>query len=181
MLAVKTVVDKKKNGNKGSAHYFVKIYATLLISMILVAVVFWVAIAPSVAGSSEIMTYGNFATHLVNPLILLADYIFFSESGRLKKHDPYWILIYPAVYVVKTGILGALGVRYDTPFSDGVYWAPYPFLDWSRFGALTALMILGFALVILGLGYLLLFIDRKLARKSQKKEENKNENIIENQ
>jgi len=167
-LAIRTGIDKRKNGIKGSAHYFYKFYGTILTSMILVSVVFWVAIAPAVWDSPEIRTYGNFATHLLHLILLIADYIMFSEAGRLTKFDPLWFLIYPVTYTIQAGILGVFDVRYYTPFSDGSYWAPYPFLDWSRFGALTLFMILGIGFVVFGMGYLFFLIDKKIAQKQQK-------------
>ena len=161
VLAVKTRKDIRANGKTGSCHYFPRIHACLLLNMVIVALVFWLAIAPFIPNTEVLLTYGNFATHLINPLFFIGDYALFSQGRHLTKKAPFFFLIFPLFYLVKVSILGFAGVEFATPYTDEIHNFPYPFMDWHRFGAWTALFITAIAGVIFAVGYVIYCIDRR--------------------
>jgi len=161
VLATKTRKDMKANGKIGSCHYFPLVHASLVLNMILVVLVFWLGIAPFITNTEALWTFGNFATHFINACFIIGDYALFSQGGHLTKRTPFLFLVFPFFYVVQASILGFAGVEFTTPYTDGVYRFPYPFMDWHRFGGWTLLFILALAAGILAAGYAMYFIDRR--------------------
>jgi len=161
VLAVRTGRDMRANGKTGSCHYFPLVHAALVLNMIMVAVIFWFGIAPFISNTQALWTFGNFATHLVNVCLIVGDYVLFSRGGHLTRRTPFFFLVFPFFYLVQASILGFAGVEFTTPYSDGVYSFPYPFMDWHRFGAWTILPILAVAGLILAAGYAMYFIDSR--------------------
>ena len=165
-LLCRTAIDLRKGGRDGSCQYIPRLHACILHAMIIVAVVFWAAIAPVLPDREVLWTFANFGTHLISPLLLLGDYILFYPGGSLTKRDAHFFMIFPGAYFVLTTILGFAGVEFLSPYHDGVYNFPYPFMDWGRFGGWTALMLIAVAGVILCFGYLLVWVDKRRGREN---------------
>jgi len=161
VLAVKTRKDMRANGKIGSCHYFPLIHASLVFNMIIVALIFWLGIAPFITNTEALLTFGNFATHLINVCFIVGDYALFSQGRHLTRKTPFLFLIFPFFYVVQASILGFAGVEFTSTYTDGIYSFPYPFMDWYRFGGWTILLILALAVGILAVGYIMYFIDSR--------------------
>jgi len=161
VLAIKTRKDMKANGKIGSCHYFPLIHASLVLNMIIVVLIFWLGIAPFIPNTEVLLTFGNFATHLVNALFIVGDYALFSRGRHLTKKSPFLFLVFPFFYLIQASVLGFAGVEFTTPYSDRIYSFPYPFMDWHRFGGWTVFLVLAVAGVILTVGYVMYFIDRR--------------------
>jgi len=133
----------------------------LTTSLVLVAVAYWVLLAPLFAGS--LWTFSNLATHLVTPVLFLVFTVTCLSPGLIRRNDIYLTAIIPLIYVIAVYVAYALGYRYT--FAGGVSNAfPYFFLDYHQLGwSLVGGYILGIAAVVIGVGYLLFRIARRRA------------------
>jgi len=161
VMAVKTRKDMKADGKIGSCHYFPFVHASLVFNMVIVVLIFWLGIAPFISNTAALWTFGNFATHFINACFIVGDYVLFSRGRHLTKRAPFLFLIFPFFYIVQATILGFAGVEFTSPYTDGIYSFPYPFMDWHRFGGLAMVFILALAAGILAVGYAMYFIDRR--------------------
>jgi len=165
ILTYKTAVGLKKDGRCGSCSYYPRICAAVLLAIILTLIVFWALLAP-VMEIDYLPTFSNLSVHLIAPLLMLADYILFTESGKLKKRDPFIFTLVPVLYLIQATILGFAGVNYQPDAEKAVYF-PYFFMDYYETGAWVALYIVAIAAFYIGLGYLLWFIDYKRGKKTE--------------
>lgn len=150
--------------------------ANILVTLI----VFWVVLAPTVP-NWYLLTYDNFSVHLIAPLLCLANYILFSEKGRLKYRDIYLTCIFPLFYLAFVYAAGFAGYDYGMRLivleELGDYlvrgdWvprrAPYFFLDFGEVGLFALAYIGGIVAFVLMLGHGFYFIDRKLQKREVK-------------
>ena len=97
--------------------------------------------------------FDNMTTHLILPLLVFADYAFFSSSentGKLKYRDVWYSHVFPVMYNVGVFIAG---------------YKPYDF--WNESGSVLAVNLAGgFALVCV-IGHAFYFIDRRIAKKQE--------------
>jgi len=166
VLALRTHRELREKGVHGECCFLPRSCAALLIYAALTVFVFWAFISWNAPNRDVVFSYGNFATHLINPLLFLADYVMFSRPGLLKKRDPLRFLIFPAAYCGIASVLGATGLIFTTPYSDEVLHYPYFFMDYYQYGLWAIPMITMVGFVIAGLGWLLLFIDRRRKAKA---------------
>lgn len=166
MLACKTLqAIKKKDCTVG---YFPRLSALALLCSMVVFLVFWFVLVPSASSNVQdidfILSYKNIGIHLVIPVLVLLDYILFSQKGKLTKRDPWIFLIPLVVYFVQATILGFAGVNYrqtDINAGSEPLNFPYFFMDYYKTGWLVALYVPLITLFCLGMGYLLWFIDKR--------------------
>lgn len=92
--------------------------------------------------------------HYVIPVLFVIDWLFFVVKGTLKPKSPLPWLSFPAAYVVWIFVHGAL---------SGFY--PYPFVNVGELGYPRVLLnTAGLFILFLSLGFLLVGIDRLIAR-----------------
>jgi len=169
ILIYKTAAGLKKDGVKGNSAYLSRISAGVTICIMLTFIVFWCVLAPF-AGEAEkpfLFTYDNLSVHFIAPLLMLADYIMFSEGGKLKKEDPFLFAFVPIVYLIITLIIGFSGkVVFQIPGFERSASFPYFFIDYSAVGLWMLAYIVGLTVFYIGMGYFLLFIDGRRERKT---------------
>lgn len=119
---------------------------------ILLLIVFGV----SLAFAAEFNFAGGFAfLHIVNPLLMLAFYLFLSDQTKVKWQFLFTILAMPMVYMIFAFIFGA---------TTGIY--IYFFLDYTKFGVgYTVLFILGIAVGLVAVGAGLYFLNRSIHKR----------------
>ena len=113
---------------------------------ILLLIVFGVCMA----FAAEFNFAGGFAfLHIVNPLLMLAFYFFFSNQSKVKWQFLFTILAMPSIYIIFALIFGATTGNYI-----------YFFLDYARYGVgYTVLFILGIAVGLTAFGTGLYFLN----------------------
>jgi hypothetical protein len=164
------VMSKKNHPSSIEKPYgfFPRLSAFVSVAIFVTMVVFWLILAPSFQGANMIrlLALDNLAVHLITPLLMLIDYILFTERGKLKKYDPLLCAIIPYAYLLEAMTLGLTHtVKYDSLGIHSYY--PYMFLDIDRFGAWVILMILAITLFFLLIIFVWRRFDNKLGHKTQ--------------
>ena len=97
----------------------------------------------------------NALEHDVVPILAVANWAILAEKGRLRARDPWIIAIFPVVY---------LGYVLTRAHIEGFY--PYPFINIPKIGWPAAMAnVAGISLAFLVCAYLMVALDRRLARK----------------
>jgi hypothetical protein len=164
VLIYKTAMALKKEGKIGNNGYFPRISAGIFLAIMLTMIIYWVILLPEVLSSStwqSLFTFKNLSVHLITPILVLIDYILFSNKGHIKKNDPFIFCIVPLVYVIQALVLGSSGVIYAVKETGFVMHFPYFFMDHNVVGLWIVLWILGLALFYLFMGKILFYLDHR--------------------
>ncbi|HOC28881.1 MAG TPA: Pr6Pr family membrane protein [Treponemataceae bacterium] len=107
------------------------------------------------------MEIANLIVHLVLPLMILADWLFFAQKGLLRAREPFFWTIIPVSYylyiLARAEISGLIPGR-NTRF-------PYFFIDSDALGfPAVAVNIILFTIFFLILGFIIFGIDKLFAR-----------------
>lgn len=109
-------------GGASDLWYTVKFVGT--VSITLTGVVFCFVLAPTMGGTA--WTVPNLLTHVIVPVLSVADFFLTGIYGNIKKRSIVWVTVPPLLYAVFAGI----GYVRGWQFSPGhVY--PYFFLNWG--------------------------------------------------
>jgi len=170
MLAVKTAKSLRE-GTCGSAGWFTRFEMVCVVNIMLTFSVFWLLISNRIS-SEYLASFENISTHLLIPLLCLADYVMFSEAHRLRYRDVYLTCVFPIIYFIFIHIISILGYTFDRGLiNEHIISAdvpssvrfPYFFLDYERVGFMAIAYIMGILAFILLLGHGMYVIDRKRA------------------
>jgi hypothetical protein len=172
MLAIRTI-NNIRDKETGSVGYYTRFTIICAVDLLVTMLVFWVLLVPTV-DAAYLWTFENIAVHTVTPLLCLFDYILFSEAGRLKYRDIYYVCIFPIIYVILTSIAGLAGYVYgyegivSSAFSSTIESIPirfpYFFLDFDRLGIMALAYIVGLLMFFILLSHGIYFIDNKIRR-----------------
>lgn len=111
----------------------------------------------------QFLQFSDVLVHYVSPLMVLGDYLLFSEHRLIRKKDPFVWLLIPLTYWIYTLIYAALGGVFRLGESVSSY--PYYFLDIDTYGFLGILPWIGLIMgVYIGLGYGLYGLDYLLGK-----------------
>jgi len=119
----------------------------------------------------QVFQLSDILVHYVAPIMMLLDFIFFTERRQFKKIDPIWWLVIPLTYWVYTILYAAFGGVFT--IGEEVSHYPYFFLNfdaWGFFGVM--LWVLAIMVLYLLLGYGLLGIGHLIDRYQFKKTSN---------
>ena len=110
----------------------------------------------------------NVLLHITVPVMSIIDHLFHCPKGNLKyKHAPFF-LIYPLFYFALVNIRAIFSTK---RFIDGSLY-PYffldPYLDGQGWG-MVAIYLTVICLIFVGLAMLYIFLDKKLAKRKNKK------------
>ena len=95
----------------------------------------------------------------------MLDWLLFDEKGHYRRFEPFLWGIFPAAYFVYTMIRARVS---SFRFYNGSPY-PYPFMDVDALGWGKVLLIfLAMAAAFLALGYVLVWIDHRLARRQKR-------------
>jgi hypothetical protein len=171
ILLVRTV-RRMPDGGKGPVSsmkpysFFPRLSAFITFAIFVTMLVFWFILAPGMTTRS-LLALDNLAVHLITPLLMLADYLLFTERGKLKKYDPLRCAIIPYAYLLEAVTIGLTrSVRYDSLGNPSYY--PYMFLDIDRFGPRVILTVAVMTLFFLVIAFLWRLLDNKLGQKNGK-------------
>jgi hypothetical protein len=144
--------------------FFPRLSAFVTFAIFVTMLVFWFILAPGMTTRS-LLALDNLAVHLITPLLMLADYLLFTERGKLKKHDPLLCAVIPYIYLLEAMIIGLTrSVRYDALGNHSYY--PYRFLDVDRFGPRVILTVGAMTLFFLAIAFSWRYLDKKLGQKT---------------
>lgn len=134
--------------------------AAATVYILVVAIIFHLLLRDTIRPGA-LHHWGNVFLHQIVPTLWVAAWLGFPRHGGIDAKAPLRWLIYPALFGAWTLLHGALGG-----------WYPYPFMDVARFGLPIVLRNMGFiALFFLALGYLIRWIDGRLAHWRAAREE----------
>ena len=143
----------------------------ITIAILLTATVYLVALLPNgysmcpLTGNITSKTIGNLLVHVISPICVTLDYFLFDEKGNFKLYYPWLWLIIPLMYVEFVYIFHARGGYFYSIGGSRNF--AYFFLDYQKIGIVgVSCCIIGISVFVILLGYLLVSIDKKLAKKS---------------
>ena len=148
----------------------------ITIAILLTATIYLVALLPNdysmcttstVAGVITSKAIGNLLVHVISPICVTLDYFLFDEKGNFNLYYPWLWLIIPLMYVGFVYIFHSKG-KYFYGIGGSRNFA-YFFLDYQKIGIKGVVgWIIGISIFVILLGYLLFYIDKKLAKKRWK-------------
>ncbi|MDR1733972.1 MAG: Pr6Pr family membrane protein [Oscillospiraceae bacterium] len=153
---------------KGSNYGFSPRLSFLVTHAIMITMfVFWFVLAPfDFVPIAYLLRLDNLAVHLITPLLVLFDYLFFHKRGTLKKQDCVLCLVYPYIYLAIVLPLGLLHkVNFGAMWGSPSYY-PYMFLDIDLLGWLVLPIVLGMSGFFALLAWLWYRADKKLGNKN---------------
>jgi hypothetical protein len=159
-LIVRTASDLKNSGVAGSVSYYERISAIVALAITVTLVIFWALLAPVIGGLRGLLSFTNLQVHAITPLLMVFDYLFFAEPGKLKKYDPWIFACIPLAYFAQSTALGFSGVKYGAQFGSPTRF-PYFFIDFDLIGARVFAYVIAITLFFMAIAYLLLWYDRK--------------------
>ena len=162
VLSAKTLLEIKKRGKTGSCSFYPRTSACVTVTITVTLIVFW-SILVWFLEPKIIMKFESFGQHLIVPFLMIFDYFFFTERGKLKKYDPLLFLVIPFAYMVLVTIVAFRGFVYPImePGRTSGRRFPYFFLDFFELGFVAAVYVVGIMVFFLALNYLLYWFDRK--------------------
>ena len=125
------------------------------LSMLLVGVVYSLLLAGTavLTGGDK---FANVIMHYAMPILMPLFWLTYAAKGSLRVRDPLIWAAYPLAYLAYALVRGGVGGHY-----------PYGFLDVGKFGwAAVASNAAGIAVGFLVAGYLMVWLDRRLARQA---------------
>ncbi|MCQ2593740.1 MAG: Pr6Pr family membrane protein [Treponemataceae bacterium] len=102
--------------------YLVKFTGT--VSITLTGVVFCFVLAPTM--KADAWNVQNILTHVVVPVVCVADFFVIAAESQLKKRHVFFVIIPPVVYAIYAGI----GFACNWQFAENINY-PYFFLNWG--------------------------------------------------
>lgn len=135
--------------------YYLKFAAT--VGVALTFIVFWALLAKD-EPISYLLSFNNISLHTLAPILMIVEYILFTEDYQVTKKSMTSALIPPLAYFIFAMVLMAFNVTFG-----GNQTAPYFFLDYKNsgwFGFSDGLGVFYWIIIVLGIIYLLaLFIN----------------------
>lgn len=167
LLLVRTALDIRREGTVGSSSYNERLCGIVTLSITVTMLVFWLLLAPTFETLDYLLSYSNLQIHLLTPLLMIFDYLCFAEPGKMKKQDPWFFAIIPIAYLVQATILGFAGYTYSVLAQESgeVHHFPYFFIDYYQLQGWVFAYVAVIFVFFVGLAYLLLWVDRKRARR----------------
>ena len=142
----------------------------ITIVILLTATVYLVALLPNnfsmytVTGNITGKAIGNSLVHVISPILVTLDYFLFDEKGFFKLYYPWLWLIFPFMYVSFVYLFHSKGGHFYGIGGSRNF--AYFFLDYQKIGIKGVIRwILSFSIFIIVLGYSLVIIDKKFAKK----------------
>lgn len=169
LLLARTALDLKNKGTRGPSSYHERLSAIVALSITVTMILFWFLLASTITDPRFLLSYSNLQIHLITPLLMIFDYLFFAAPGKLKRQDPWLFALVPLTYLAQATILGFSGFSYAVlARADGaIHHFPYFFIDYNLLGGGVFAYVAAIAVFFIGLAYLLLWFDRKRRRRAK--------------
>lgn len=158
---------KKHNDQEKNWYYILK--GEITMAILLTFVIYLVGLLPKNLPMYHVSPFdrgitskqvANILVHIVSPLLVVGDY-YFDKKGNLKYYYPVIWLIFPSLYVsfVYSGKGKFYGIGGSRKYA-------YYFLDYEKLGIHKVMLyIAGIAIAIIVVGIILVFLDKKLAKR----------------
>lgn len=161
-LLASTVRGLAAYGSRGHSTPSARGSAAIMMAITVTMLIYIFVLVPSAfvqAGDYQPFSLTDNLIHIVTPVLLIGDWLFFVPKGQLRPGDPLrWVLI-PLAYMVLSFLYGALGGE----FLEGAR-VPYPFMNVDVYGiGGVALWIVGLGIGLVVVGYLYFGLDRLIA------------------
>ena len=154
---------------KNHKNFYYTCKGAITIAILLTAIVYLIALMPNSFSMYSINNYrlskalGNWLVHVISPILVTLDYILFDEKGHLKLYYPWIWLIIPILYVGFVYLFHSLGGHFYGIGGSRDY--AYFFLDYTKIGTFAVIWwIIGISIFVVILGYVLVILDKILAR-----------------
>lgn len=153
---------------KTRKYYIVKLILLVNISITMFAFEFVVRPYVNFQTGYTGMNIRDTFVHIITPILAILDYLFFDKKGKFSFEYIKFTAISPFLYLVFVIIYGNFGGRFTAFGQVSKY--PYIFMDFESLG-FYALIACGLTmLVFLGMGWLIVYVDRKLKKRTKKRE-----------
>jgi len=139
----------------------------VMLSIFLTGLVAAAVLGDMLKSADGLMLVSLVFVHIITPVLVLLDWIFFTEKGHFTKLMPLIALIYPLSYCIFIFASAPFLPAGEVSFSGIAvnYRYPYPFLQVDTYGVpLVILCIVLLALFLYGLGWVFFLMDRKAAK-----------------
>jgi len=164
VLIVKTMRLGNRVGKPYPFAFYPIVSFVFSIDILITMLIFWTILAPMTWAGGYLLSFSNFAVHLISPLLMIFDRIMFYQPGRIRKYALLIITIFPYVHVAQSFIIGLNRLVYFAPMRIESYYI-YPFLDYDTHGNMVFVYILGLSLVFLGIGYAWRYVELRIIAK----------------
>ena len=156
VLVILMITKKLKRNN---TYYIVKGMVTMSITLTMVVYNLLLSSSDGLGVFTNHQLECNLV-HIVVPLLVIFDYIFFAEKGHLKKEYPFiWstVLIAYELFVIIYSSLGGT-------FIGGIK-VPYVYMDVEKYGLFRVLInVFVVYIFFIGFGNIVLFLDNKFSK-----------------
>lgn len=165
IISICMLVDEYKDNKKDKRIIDFRIKGIVVMMITVTLLIYHFLLLPknlAEKGAIETWTWQNIITHYLVPLLVIFDWILFEEKGKYGKKEPFLWLIIPYTYfvyaIIRAELFGQIkGI-------DSRY--PYFFIDIDALGIINVLKyVIIITIFFIILGYIIYFIDRKLAEK----------------
>ena len=161
----------KKYYRSSEIYYLIK--GGIVIAILITAITYQIALAPN--GFKMDFSYtlttnkylANLFVHFISPILVFMDYILFDVKGNFKWYYPFIWLITPFNYVIYVYTYSSKGGRFYGIGGSREF--AYIFLDYNQIGySGVAKAIMAIIVMILGVSYLIVFLDKRWKMTSKK-------------
>lgn len=164
LVTIRTGLSLRES-KTGPTDFYPRFGMVIAVDLFLTFIVYWALLAPTsftMDGNTDIFTFTNIVLHGVTPLLCLADYFLFTQPHQLKQRDVYAVTIFPILYVGFATIVGFAGHVFSiSPVDHKPVRFAYFFFDYDRIGWMAIPYIFAVMVFLVGLGYILYFIDKR--------------------
>lgn len=151
---------------KTRKYYIVKLILLVNISITMFAFEFVVRPYVNFQTGYTGMNIRDTFVHIVIPILTILDYLIFDKKGKFSFEYIKFTAISPFLYLIFVIIYGNLGGRFTAFGQISKY--PYIFMDFDSLGGYALIACMLTMLVFLGMGWLVVYIDRKLKKRTKK-------------
>lgn len=153
------------NFNKENHYYYHNFKGATTLCITVTCLVYNFILRPFMTDMDGVMklnSIGNYIVHLILPLMVILDYLFFDKKGLVTKREPFIWIILPFIYWIFICVRASIGKTFI--YTDSKY--PYFFLDIDTFGLPQVILNVMLAIIlIIILGFIFFLIDKLLSKK----------------
>jgi len=136
-----------------------------VVAIILTGLVYNLMLRPYISGNDYSPdTLSDILVHTLTPILVLLDFLFFSNCQKRRIYEPFYNLIFPMFYWIFTIIFVVLGGNFNGSTYESNY--PYFFLNFPESGVGYFILVIVFIIII---SFLLYFIEGFISKKLRKK------------
>jgi len=160
-------LELSETGREGRVAYIKPAFQMAFTCYITITMlIYWVILAPTGFPTDAYSVILNLILHLIVPIMVITDTLFFMPHGKIKYENAVFWLLYPIFYYIFVFVRAQFG-GYLYSLSDGtLMFYPYAFLDSTLLSNKFYIIIIlvGLAAFFAALGTLFIFIDRMLGK-----------------